>query len=281
MNERGSSDESVKKNTAPDYRVIEEKVSGDRRRRVELTRTPPPDAGLRRPRASKPRRRPDGVMALQRAPPESLPCYIPRMVQAALPADPAPPAAPDSLIVLNGATWADYQRVMELRGDRSVPRIAYLEGKLELMSPSHAHEAIKSMLGCLIEAWCLENGVDITPYGSWTHESKRAERGVEPDECYVLGNSLEPERCDLAIEVVWTSGGIEKLEIYRMLGVREVWFWKNGSLSLYWLQGEEYQRIEHSRLLPGIDPALLLRFLDVRPMTRAVREYRAALARAR
>lgn len=144
------------------------------------------------------------------------------MAQLALTADPAPPAAPDSIIVLQGATWADYQRVMELRGDGSAPRIAYLEG-LELMRPSHFHEGIKSMLGRLIEAWCLETGLDITPYGSWTQESKQGERGVEPDECYVLGDQLEPERCDLAIEVVSTRGGIEKLEVYRKLGVREVW----------------------------------------------------------
>lgn len=208
-------------------------------------------------------------------------CVILRaMAQPALTVDEAPPPpVPDSIIVLNGASWADYQRVMELRGENSVPRIAYLEGKLELMSPSHTHQAIKSMLGCLIEAWCLENGVDITPYGAWTHESKLAERGVEPDECYVLGDNPEPERCDLAIEVVWTSGGIKKLDIYRKLKVREVWFWKNNTLSLYWLQDEKYHNLEHSRLLPGIDPELLLTFVDVRPMTRAVREYRAALTK--
>lgn len=51
MNEHGSSEESAKKNTAPDYRVIEEKVFWHRRRRVELTPTTPPDepAPVRRP----------------------------------------------------------------------------------------------------------------------------------------------------------------------------------------------------------------------------------------
>ncbi|MBN1605951.1 MAG: Uma2 family endonuclease [Polyangiaceae bacterium] len=198
------------------------------------------------------------------------------MAQPALPFVLTPPAA-DSIIGLSGATWADYQRVLELRGDRSVPRVAYLEGQLELMNPSLSHEAIKSMLGRLVEAWCLARGVEITPYGSWTHESKSSSRGVEPDECYVLGDDTEPERCDLAIEVVWTSGGLDKLEIYRKLGVREVWIWKAGAVSLFTLAGEQYQPISASRVLPGIDIDQLLRFVEVRPMTRAVRQYRALL----
>jgi Uma2 family endonuclease len=113
----------------------------------------------------------------------------------------------DDNIVLRDVTWADYQRLLEIRGDRPVPRLTYLEGALELMTPSRSHESLKSMIGRLVEAWCLEKGVGITPYGSWTLESKEAERGVEPDECYVLGDAAEPERCDLAIEVIWSSGG--------------------------------------------------------------------------
>jgi Uma2 family endonuclease len=134
------------------------------------------------------------------------------------------------------------------------------------------------MLGRLVEEWCLERGVDITPYGSWTHESKESNRGAEPDECYVLGDNSEPARCDLAIEVIWTHGGVDKLDIYRKLGVREVWIWRSARISLHQLRGDHYEPLVASAVLPGIDLQLLLEFLDVRPMTRAVREYRAALA---
>jgi hypothetical protein len=37
---------------------------------------------------------------------------------------------------LDGATWAAFQRLLELRGEHPVPRFAYLEGSLEIMSPS-------------------------------------------------------------------------------------------------------------------------------------------------
>jgi len=179
--------------------------------------------------------------------------------------------------VLNGATWADFQRLLELRGERPAPRYAYLEGQLEIMSPSRFHEQIKSMIGRLIEAWCFETEVDITPYGAWLLENKAKARGIEPDECYVLGDVDDPSVPDLAIEVVWTSGGIDKLEIYRGLGVREVWYWEEDELRLFALREGRYEPVERSEVLPGLDHGLLLRFVEVHPMTKAVRAYRAAL----
>jgi Uma2 family endonuclease len=183
----------------------------------------------------------------------------------------------DDIIVLRDVTWADYQRLLQIRGERPVPRLTYLEGALELMTPSRPRESLKSMIGRLVEAWCFERGVGITPYGSWTLESKEAERGVEPDECYVLGDIAEPERCDLAIEIVWSSGGLDKLEVYRRLGVKEVWIWKAGAIEIFALRGDQYERLDVSEVLPGIDLPQLLRFVDIRPMTRAADEYRAAL----
>ncbi len=185
--------------------------------------------------------------------------------------------AEDDIVVLHDATWADFQRMVEIRAERPVPRLAYLEGSLQLMSPSRPHERIKSMIGCLVEAWCIERGVEISPYGSWLLESKAQARGIEPDECYVLGEVDDPQVPDLAIEVIWTSGGIDKLEIYRKLGVREVWYWQRDGLRLFALRGETYEPIDHSEVIPGLDHELLLRFVDVRPMTRAVRELREAL----
>lgn len=137
----------------------------------------------------------------------------------------------DHFVVLTGYTWRDYQRALELRGDRSAPRLTYLEGRLEIMSPSRTHESIKSLIGRLVEAYCLERDIVFSTYGSWTLEDQALERGTEPDECYVFGEAADPKRPDLAIEVVWTSGGINKLDVYGALGVREVWFWRKGRIT--------------------------------------------------
>jgi Uma2 family endonuclease len=169
-------------------------------------------------------------------------------------------------------------RLLEIRGEHSVPRLTYVEGTLEIMSPSRTHDEIKSYIGCLVEAWCLERGVEFTPYGSWTLKNKRDERGVEADECYVFG--LEPKRKrrpDLAIEVIWTSGGIDKLDVYRKLRVREIWFWQDGRVRVHALRGLHYEPVAESEVLRGIDLALLVSFLDRPTASQAIREYRAVL----
>ncbi len=58
-----------------------------------------------------------------------------------------------------------------------------------------------------------------------TLKSPPSQSGLKPDECYLVGDQDKAVPV-LAIEVVWTSGGIDKLEIYKRLGVGEVWFWK-------------------------------------------------------
>ena len=185
----------------------------------------------------------------------------------------------DKIVVLSGATWADYQRLLEARGDTSAPRVAFLEGNLEIMAPSRFHASLKSMIGRLVEAWCLERGIEFSPYGSWTLEKKEDARGVEPDECYVFGVVADPLRSDLAVEVVWTSGGLDKLAIYSRLGVSEVWFWRRGKIEIHVLRGETYERASTSAVLAGIDVGELASYLDRPTASQAIREYRAALQR--
>lgn len=183
----------------------------------------------------------------------------------------------DGIVVLDGVSWADYQRLLEIRGDRSVPRITYLEGSVEIMSPSRFHENIKSVIGCLVEVWCLEKGIVFTTLGAWTIEDKSVSRGAEADECYVFGPAAERTRPDLAIEVVWTSGGISKLEVYRKLDVREVWIWEDERLTPYVLRGDRFVEASASEALPGLDLNLLVSFLDRPTTSQAILDYRAAL----
>jgi Uma2 family endonuclease len=187
----------------------------------------------------------------------------------------------DRFVHLRGVTWADYQRLLEIRGESSSPRFTYLEGVVEIMSPSREHESLKSILGRLVETYCQVRGVEFDGYGSWTLESKEAERGAEPDECYVFGDIREPAVPHLAIEVVWTSGRLDKLQVYRKLGVREVWIWRRGTLSAYALRDDSYEEILASEVLPGIDLPELARFVatsrEGKAASQVMRAYRAAL----
>lgn len=190
----------------------------------------------------------------------------------------AAPAEDDQRVLLWGAQWADYERLQELRGEGAVPRLTYLDGVLELMTPSVYHEGDKTRLGRLIEAWAEEADVPLEGFGSWTLKAEAKQRGAEADECYVLGPlEGEPALPDFVIEVVRTSGGIDKLAVYRGLGVPEVWFWQRRQLSFFALAEDGYHRVERSRFVPGLDLDLIKSCMDAPTQTEAVRQLRRAM----
>ncbi len=194
-----------------------------------------------------------------------------------LPAQAAPQdRLADDRVFLFDVSWEQYEALLEMRGESSGVRIAYLKGEVEILSPSVHHERLKTRLARLVEAWAEESGVELVGCGSWTLKRKRKERGAEPDECYAIDEEY-PERPDLAIEVVWTSGGLDKLAIYRELGVQEVWMWRKGALHVHGLRGGGYLVLERSELLPDLDLDLLASFLEGGKQTEAVRAYRRTL----
>jgi Uma2 family endonuclease len=196
------------------------------------------------------------------------------MAQVA-PGDYVPSA--DGRVVMHRIPWAHFEAILALRGERSSPRIAYLEGALELMSPSRHHERIKAVLGSLVVVFAEERGLSLSSYGGWTLRHAPGESAVEPDDCFILGSDQSRERPDLAIEVEWTHGGIDRLEIYRRLRVPEVWWWREGRVTVHALEGDRYIQSEASLVLGGFPMAHALELLDAPNLTDAIRAFRAAL----
>jgi len=115
--------------------------------------------------------------------------------------------------------------------------------------------------------------------GSWTLKRKKHQRAVEADECYIFGT--EPRNSPhLAIEVEWTQRGIDKLEIYRKLGVDEVWYWRKGVITIYVFAEGAFTEVSRSRLLPDLDVELLASMLDRDTLNQAVSDFRKALQKA-
>jgi len=206
---------------------------------------------------------------------------------AAQPSAAAPnPDTIDHFVYLH-VGWNDYEKLLAMRGESSVPRITYLDGVVELMSPSRYHELDKKRFARLLEAWSESAGVQLEGYGSWTLKNRRHKRGAEADECYTVGRVAvdDRDRPDVAIEVVWTSGGIDKLEVYRKLGVREVWLYEHGTLRFFALRGgkgrESYVEIPLTELLPQLPRELLLACMGEPNQTAALRALRAGLRGAR
>lgn len=186
--------------------------------------------------------------------------------------------AEEQRLVLEGITWQQYDALVALFMNQfPALRMTYLEGTLELMTTSPEHERLKKIIARLIEAFAEERDLDLNGYGSATFRKEAAARGLEPDECYCLGELYEVP--DIALEIVLTSGGIDKLKVYQGLGVKEVWFWENQRLSIYGLTevSEDYEALQMSQLLPQLDFALLASYVDSTSQTQAVKAYRQAL----
>lgn len=195
-------------------------------------------------------------------------------------------------IVLHNVSWSTYEALLHDLGDRGGIRVAYDRGNLEIMSPHLPHEKLKGLIRRLIEAFADETGLGILNAGSTTLKSHLRQRGVEPDECYYIRNesivrakieidlAVDPPP-DLAIEIDIKSSSVDKLGIYAVLRVPELWRHDGKKLIVYHLQAAgDYVESAMSAALPGLPLEELARCLDRRDadaQSDIVREFRARI----
>jgi Uma2 family endonuclease len=159
-----------------------------------------------------------------------------------------------------------------------VPRLYFLDGQLELVTSSNEHERIKTWIGDLVADSLFETGKDAMPRGQATMRLAMKEAGAEPDESWCIG--AEKEFPDLVLEIALTSGGINKLEVYRRFSVPEVWFWRRNRLEIFVLNpGGAYEGSRASRLLPKLEIALLERCVAITSWREARQTFRAAISK--
>ena len=192
----------------------------------------------------------------------------------------AAPAAPQDggeRFVIHDVPWHLYVSLRDSLDERgSHLRLTYLRGELELMSPPNEHEESKGLIGHLLEVYCVEMGIEVYVQGSTTYREERAERGLEPDECYSF--ETKKDIPDLAIEVVHSRWRVDKLEVYRGLGVPEVWVFRAGVIQVHRLNEGAYVEAPRSVALPALDLELLARHATPgTSLTAAVRAFRRAL----
>src|ERR1041385_1386219 len=182
-------------------------------------------------------------------------------------------------MIICGLSWQRYLDLDKALGDdRPGPRFYFLDGDLEIMTTSKEHERIKKWIGGFIEDYFLHIDTETVPRGQATMRLALKEAGAAPDESWCL--SEEKEFPDLVLEIALTSGGVNKLEIYRRFGVREVWIWRRDALEFFVLRpdGSGYEPFSQSRLLPQLDVALLERCVRMASWRGARRAFRAGLA---
>jgi Uma2 family endonuclease len=184
----------------------------------------------------------------------------------------------DRQIVYSGITWQQFKLIQAGFADSSGIRLFYYNDTIEILMPGHAHEFNKTIIGFLIELFCLEQNIEFEPTGSMTQE-REGEVSVEPDESYCFGISKPIP--DLVIEIVFTSGGPKKLQRYQVLSIPEVWFWQDGAFSLYRFRNNTYESISRSEIpeIADLDIELLTRCVAIAQTSRleAANTFREAL----
>ena len=164
----------------------------------------------------------------------------------------------DSSLVFSNISWPQFDAIAMAFNEIAGVRLTYLDNVLEIMTLSPEHEETKSTIRVLLEAYLREMGIRFYVRGSATLGSREIGGQKEPDESY----NLETKKAipDLVIEVIFTSEAINKLELYRRIGIPELWFWEDGILQIYSLENE-YQKVESSRLIPHLDLALFKKYI--------------------
>ncbi|MBW4676579.1 MAG: Uma2 family endonuclease [Desmonostoc geniculatum HA4340-LM1] len=182
----------------------------------------------------------------------------------------------EKVVTVSDVSWEQFKVIeAQLKGNQNV-RLTYLSGILEIMSPiGEKHEEVKSTLGLLIEAYMREKNIRFYKRGGYTLEEPGYASGT-PDESYSI--TTKGEVPDIAIEVIVSSGTINRKQLYKPKRIPEVWFWKSNQIKIFRLSEQgEYEEVNRSGFFPDLDVDLLLRYVAKPDQYDAVAEFIQAI----
>lgn len=187
-----------------------------------------------------------------------------------------PPQAtePEQRIVLPRIGWSVYDAILREVGERRSPRLVYLDRDLILMTKSRRHEWFAERLAQLVWALAAGRGIACEDAGEATFRRADLGAGVMGDKTFYLGEhadrmcgprdvdlAVDPPP-DLAIEVEIAHAPTEAIEVYRRLGVVEVWHVVGRaplSLRIFRLQPSgDFVVTGESGVLPGLRSEMIL-----------------------
>lgn len=177
--------------------------------------------------------------------------------------------------IFPNVSWESFELIEQSFEGIVGVKFAYLDGTLEIMTISPEHEDIKSTIRALVEAYMRILGIRFYMRGSPSLGSRDLGARSEPDESYNL--QTKKKFPDLVIEVVITSGGVDKLTGYQRMGVTEVWFWEDGLLTLHHLRTNGYEKVNKSELLPDLPLDIFTRYITYYDQYDAVNEFIMAI----
>ena len=137
-------------------------------------------------------------------------------------------------VVMDGLHWSQYSAILRAKGDRTYPKMVYLDGSLSLMSPVFLHDFLKYRAGRIVDSVVEGLGIRCVPAASTTFRRRKKNGGFEPDQSYYFANAprlrnrtkidlrIDPPP-DLVIEIVYTHAVEATIAICRRFRVPEMW----------------------------------------------------------
>jgi len=178
----------------------------------------------------------------------------------------------NTVVIFHDVGWDEYEHLLDQVGESRGLRISYIDGTLQVMSPSAKHESYVRFLEKLSAVISLRLRINILSFGSSTMKKQKARQGLEPDACFyvqsapLIGNRMQLDFAtdpppDIAVEIDIHHGSISKLPIYAALGVPEIWHFDGQQLTIHQLAQDAYIPVENSRALPLLTNRILTDFL--------------------
>lgn len=183
---------------------------------------------------------------------------------------------PEQRVFLFGTGWDGYETILNVIGDRPNPRVTYHRGDLELMTPSHEHKMFGHRLDRIVILAAAELRMPIRAVGQTTWRQKSKDCGLEADASFYLAGlplvrgkrktidlSVDPPP-DLAVEMEIRPGTLDRMAIYSLLGVPEVWRFDGITLQVLQLQPDDsYAPSAKSCNLPALPMEEVVRWVHL------------------
>jgi Uma2 family endonuclease len=182
---------------------------------------------------------------------------------------------PKQAKIIHNLTWEQLEEIDRSLEDFAGLKLIYLDGTLEIMTIGEDHEDAKATMRVLLEAYLRAKGIRFYSRGGPTLGRKELGARNEPDESFNIGSRKQYP--DLVLEVTITSGGVDRLEGYRRMGVSEVWFWEDGVLTTYHLRDGGYEKVNTTQLVENFPLDRFTRYITYYDQYDAVTEFLAAI----
>jgi Uma2 family endonuclease len=196
----------------------------------------------------------------------------------------------DQCVIMRGIDWNGYTKVLQARGERSVPRMVYLDGDLYLMSPAYRHEGLGVRLSCFVVTVADEFDIPCTPTRHTTFRREEKKGGAEGDDSFYFANEprirdeidlhlRKDPPPDLVVEAVNTHVADAAVEVWRRFGVPEVWVEDGDGLTILSLRPNgDYLEVTSSVAFPFLTGAEIHEWI-IRPRSGSETVWRKTLRR--